>query len=178
MSWTNPWPHQSRERKSWTWGLLYSLPNHFTPFLNMKSPSLWFFQSPSLLLRIDSTIGHAPCMPPFPTALPLFSPFFSLSYPTPASPFKLLLQNADQSAEMSNGWLFLLDRHTLPYHPSSCWQLSYAISWGGVHTYVHGTHAHTHKYNLTLLKSPFSRFEFPYPALSRQGWDWGRKRAG
>lgn len=31
------------------------------------------------------------------------------------------------------------------------------------------THMHTHNYDLPLLKSPFSRFEFPYPAFSRQG---------
>lgn len=127
----------------------------------------------------ESGKTDGPCFATFSNSSPLFFfLFFSLSYPTPASPFELLLQNADQSAEMSNGWLFLLDRHTLPYHPSSCWQLSYAISWGGVYTYVHDTHAHTHNYDLTVLKSPFSRFEFPYPALSRQSWDWGRERAG
>lgn len=84
MSCTNPWPHRSRKQKSWTWGMLYSLPNHFTPFLNMKSPSWWFFQSPSFLLRLDSTIGervekrmdHA--SPPFPTALLFFFSFFFL----------------------------------------------------------------------------------------------------
>lgn len=50
----------------------------------------------------------------------------------------------------------------LPNHPSSCWQPSDAFSSGRVHTHMPHTYTHT----LRLRKSPISRFEFPYPALS------------